>query len=180
MAQDHAPNDIQRAVFTILAGAVLVDGKLRLLESVELDALMKRTPTLWRLSESERDQLRADTVRQVRKSLESHDTRWDRMIQACKVLKRAAHGPEDTTLRQSVFLQSLDLVHMDDHLTPRTKRGRSGLHEDEEKLISLLHHFLWCSDQEEAQEHQGKNGPPLKHSWMEEEAHDLMRLKNSI
>jgi len=160
MAQEHEIQEKQRAVFTILALAVLVDGDFRPLESVELDALMRRSRTLHGLPEHLRDKLRVETVRHVRKSLESGETATDRILEACNSLKKLqAADAKNKDLCRSVFLHALDLVHMDDHLTPKDRRGPRGLDQQEETFIDILEQELQ---------------PAGAHD------HALMRLKNSL
>jgi len=125
----------KRAFYTILAAAVLIDGKIRPLERVELEALMLRTRTLCRLQEVAREELRKEITRKLRKSFESTATRWDRIDEACEALVDL--DKTEPGICQSVFLHALDLAHTDDHLTIEN-RAANGLHEAE---VNYLMHI---------------------------------------
>lgn len=141
MAASNEPDDKQRAFYTILAGAVLIDSKFRPLELQELEALTNRCKTLSKLPEGARDALRTDVVGKLRKCFESPNTRYDRISDACRSLREM---DKDSTkpLRHSILLHALDLAHADDHLTSKKRNKETGLHDNEVEYFRELAQML--------------------------------------
>jgi endonuclease III len=126
----------QRAFFTILAAAILVDGDEDPQEKAELEALMRRTRTLSRLREHAREDLKREIVPRLKRCFEpGSSNRWDRVVEACTMLK--ALESSNPGICQTVFLHALDLMQADHKYRDAEKELTAKLEEEFGGLLKM-------------------------------------------
>lgn len=114
MSSEQRIEDKHKAFFTILAGAVLIDGEEKPDEKQELEALMVRTRTLSHFKDPARTELREDVVGALKRNFATTDTRWDRIDAACRTLVQIES--QNQGICYSAFLHAVDLAHADREL----------------------------------------------------------------